>query len=141
MVARTSAGSRTGANSATVAAPWKSVVSSAATARASRVLPTPPGPVTVSSRVRPVRSRSNISDSCASRPIIGVGGTGTPAADEGWTDGGRRAADTSADRSTSSSRNASASERTVCGYGYRRSPRSRAPTALTVSPARTASSS
>ena len=41
-----------GASSATVAAPSKSAASSAASASASRVLPTPPGPVSVTSRVR-----------------------------------------------------------------------------------------
>lgn len=50
-------------------------------------------------------------------------------------------AETRAARSSSPRASPSASDRTVCGYGRRRSPRSRAPIALAVRPARSASSS
>ena len=49
----------------------------AAAARASRVLPTPPGPVRVSSRTSSRRSRSVIAATSRSRPISGVSGWGS----------------------------------------------------------------
>ena len=48
-----------------------------AASSASRVLPTPPGPVSVSSRTDPSRSRSPIAPTSCSRPIVRFGGAGS----------------------------------------------------------------
>ena len=74
-MAATSPGSPTGASgtNATVSNPVSSV---AATSTASRVLPTPPGPVSVTSRATPPSSRSRNAAASRSQPTIGVSGTG-----------------------------------------------------------------
>ena len=58
---------------ATVANPTSSVE---ATSMANRVLPTPPGPVSVTSRATRPSSRSRSAAASRSRPTIGVSGTG-----------------------------------------------------------------
>ena len=74
--AGTSAGSRTGASS-TRATPSATVSAiSVATARASRVLPTPPGPVRVKRRQSSSTSRATAVATSASRPIRDVSGRG-----------------------------------------------------------------
>ena len=70
-----SSGSRSGASGTQKMPSGKDSDASAAACRASRVLPVPPGPVKVRSRVRLVRS-STTSDSSRSRPRKGVAGTG-----------------------------------------------------------------
>ena len=142
-VGSTSAGSRTAASSTTVTAPPNAVDARRPASIASRVLPTPPGPVRVSSRVPPGVSGAMTSPSSRRRPNIG--GPGSPVGPSLPSGTGRAAAARSAAarsaRCGSSRSSASARARKVCGYGLRRSPRSSAPMAFVVSPARSASSS
>ena len=76
IVGRTSAGSAIGASATKNTPCGKSSTSSAAAWSASRVLPVPPGPVSVSRRTSSRRSCSAIAASSRSRPISGVGWTG-----------------------------------------------------------------
>ncbi len=143
-VVSSNVGSRRAASSTTVTAPPNSAAARRAASSASRVLPTPPGPVRVSSRMRPEVSAATTSPSSRRRPTNGGPASPADARVESGTAGAAppgRAAAASAARCASSSARASARARTVCGYGRRRSPRSRAPIALAVSPARSASSS
>ena len=75
IVAATRPASPTGASgtNATAANPISSVE---ATSMANRVLPTPPGPVSVTSRATRSSSRSRSAAASRSRPTIGVSGTG-----------------------------------------------------------------
>jgi len=76
MVATTRSGSLSGA-SGTKKTPSANISRSTAPAcKASRVLPMPPGPVSVSSRTSGRRSMSRTAATSRSRPISGVGGTG-----------------------------------------------------------------
>ncbi len=150
MVGKTSAGSASGA-SPTKATPSGNIPSaSRAASRARRVLPTPPVPVSVSSRTSGRAIRSLTSSSSRSRPTSGVAGRGKADAGEGA--GGAPAAEgaasprpgtaaSSAARPSSSSPRASAKALTVCGWGRLRCPRSSTPTALGERPAREANSS
>ena len=129
---RTIAGSRTAASSTQTMPPGNAAAvcpSREATSRASRVLPTPPGPVTVTTRCSGASTRSVSAATSWSRPMVAVpGAIGDDAM--GWLDVGAvspaapgvcvRAArlgtaPTSSARSPSSSWSASASDRTVCG--------------------------
>jgi hypothetical protein len=74
--AATRAGSATGASSASHAPSANRPATCLATSAASRVLPTPPGPVTVTSRYSP--SRPTTSPTAATRPMRLVSGAGTP---------------------------------------------------------------
>ena len=69
----TSAGWRTGARSTATAPPGNAGASRASTSSDSRVLPTPPGPVMVTSRC-PSRMRARSASTSASRPMSGVAG-------------------------------------------------------------------
>ena len=76
IVGSTSSGSAIGASATKNTPCGKSSTSSAAAWSASRVLPVPPGPVSVSSRTSSRRSSSATAASSRSRPISGVGWTG-----------------------------------------------------------------
>ena len=123
-----------------------SLPASFATSWARRVLPTPPTPVSVISRTSGRRRRSVTSPRSCPRPTSEVGAIGRTdprAIFEGagavalrlGTDARRDA------RSSPESFSASASEHTVCGYGRRRSPRSRSLMPLALRPALSANSS
>ncbi len=73
MVARTEPGSRMGARSTKYVPSTKRSLNSAPACSASRVLPVPPGPVSVSRRTVSAISRLLISSSSASRPTKRVG--------------------------------------------------------------------
>ena len=71
-----SAGSATGARSTKTAPSRSSAASSSATASASRVLPVPPGPVSVTRRTSSRRSSAVTAAISSRRPTSGVGGVG-----------------------------------------------------------------
>ena len=77
MAGSTSAGSRSGASATNTTPSPKSDFNASATARATRVLPTPPGPVRVSKGTPGSRSSPQISARTSSRPISGVRVTGS----------------------------------------------------------------
>jgi hypothetical protein len=148
----TSTGSRIGARSTQTTPSAKSGTSAVATAMARRVLPTPPGPVRVRSRVPAApsagRSNAHASATSSSRPTSGVRGRGSR--DEvgrgiGLAAGGSARAGCAAlirlDRDSASSPRASARRRTVSARGARRRPRSRSCTPRALTPARSASAS
>ncbi len=141
IVAMTADASASGASETCTTPSGKSPASTSDTAAVSRVLPTPPGPVSVTKRA-PERIRSAIEAMSSSRPNNGVGGTSRPVGPlTGPADGLRRVpAAMSAARSSSDTPSASESERTVCGYGLFRVPRSSELIACVVSSARSASS-
>ena len=72
----TRSGSRTAARETKTTPSANAVSSSLATSIASRVLPTPPGPVSVTSRISGRRSRSHTAARSRSRPTSGVSGMG-----------------------------------------------------------------
>ena len=74
----TSCGRPTPASDTRCAPSAKSASKARAASSASRVLPTPPGPVSVSSRTELARSRSPIAASSSSRPMVRFGGPGKP---------------------------------------------------------------
>ena len=76
MVEATSSGSLMGASATKKTPPSNSSKSSAAACSPRRVLPVPPGPVSVSSRTSGRRRRPAISESSFSRPTNGVGWVG-----------------------------------------------------------------
>ena len=75
-VGPTRAASRTGASETKTTPAAKSAVTPAAASSASRVLPTPPGPVSVTSETSVRRSNSRTAATSRSRPISGVRGSG-----------------------------------------------------------------
>ena len=81
MVGRTRLASRTGASATNVTFPSKAGATSRATAMASRVLPTPPGPVSVIRRGVPFESMDTRSARSRSRPINAPDALGSPAGD------------------------------------------------------------
>ena len=76
IVGSTSSGSAIGASATKNTPCGKSSTSSAAACSPSRVLPVPPGPVSVNRRTSSRRSRSTTAATSRSRPISGVGWTG-----------------------------------------------------------------
>ena len=150
IVAATSRWSRTGARSTKNTPSGKLVCAAAATVKASRVLPTPLGPVRVTRRPSPPSCLRRFATSVVScsRPTSGVAGTGSCAASPDdrlavrvplallWA-----AADRRKSRSVGVSPSALASSARVDGRGVVRRPRSSAATASTLSPARSASCS
>ena len=76
IAAGTSSGRCSAASETKCAPSAKSAWTARAASTASRVLPTPPGPVSVSSRTDPARSRSPTATMSCSRPIVRLGGTG-----------------------------------------------------------------
>ena len=110
-----------------------------ATSSASRVLPTPPEPTIVNSRV--VCRSSRASASSRLRPRKLVSGIGSCAgSDTAVGDAGLRAASIAAN-SARSNASARLSRRTVPGMGARRAPRSRSAMPRRLSPVRSARSS
>ncbi len=73
----TRSGSRTEAREAKTAPSAYSSANPAATSIASRVFPTPPGPVSVTRRISGRRSRARTASSSRSRPTSGVSGKGS----------------------------------------------------------------
>ncbi len=130
----------------TPAAPSRPPASRQATSWASRLLPTPPGPVTVTSRT--LRSRASLVTAArsASRPTSELTGAGSPMvvrrAGRRVTAGGAlRASRTNSARAAPVSSRASASARAVSRCGRRVVPRSRSPIVRTPTALRSASCS
>ena len=142
MAVSTSPGSRSGARSTKTTPSAKSAVSCSATSIASRVLPTPPGPVSVSNCRSPRRSSRTTAAVTPARPMSGVRGRRRPRQGRSGTgeSPGRAAASSSA-RASGSAASASASRVTVPRRGERAGSRSRSLTALGLSPARSARAS
>ena len=128
----------------------------AASSMARRVLPTPPGPTSVSRRTaeRAGSSRVRAAARSASRPMSGVGGDGsrTRAMGRLWATaaGGPGALGSAVEPLASSNSSpcsagardsAAASAATVLGYGRRRRSSSSAPMVATLTPARSARTS
>ena len=139
----TACGSSMGPSSIHQTPPGCLAPASPATASASRVLPTPPGPSSVTRR--PDSTSSTTASTSSRRPTSGVSGTGrrgstARAGGSGWS-GGPAAAAISAARSPGSSSRASARSSTVDSRGVRRRPRSSAAMAAAVMPARSANAS
>ena len=149
MALSTSPGSRSGARSTKTTSSAKSPANAPATSIASRVLPTPPGPVSVSSWVSPRRSSFTTAAVTPARPISGVSGRGmarrgvpaTSAVSLAAPGRAGRAAASSSARCSGPAPSASASSATVASRGLRSGSRSRSLTALALSPARSARAS
>lgn len=145
-VARASSDSVTSVRSAKYTAPGRSAAIASAATRATVVLPTPPGPVSVTRRPGAVPRTATISATSSSRPTTstlggdGVRGVSLRDGISSATSPARPRADSSAMRSASRSCSAVASARTVCGWGRVRRPRSSALTASTDTLAAVASS-
>ena len=122
IVGTTSSGSRMGVRSTKAIPSAKSAVTIRALSRATRVLPTPAGPVRVRRRTSPRRTMATTAATSCSRPTNGVAGSGsgapgsTSSAASAWKSAGRAAA-SSAARSVFERLRASASMRTVSSRG------------------------
>ena len=151
-----SAGPMMWANSTQATPSGKAAAIASAAAMARRVLPTPPGPVSVMRRACPNSHREGDFATSRSRPMRRVGGRGgdcnrphSPLVARGSARGavaalrrGRRrlGGGEQPSRSSSASDRASARARTVYGRGVARRPVSRAPMPSGLRPARSASS-